>query len=653
MGHRVRRQSLTERLETIEGFPKTPSKSFATHQPKIVQVSHKKKAKIGKLPIRDKGIVLKSLENGELSPVPPFDKRPPEAAMDSKKEIANIPMQLELETPNPIIDADSLSYEDLDKEIERQLEASFQDLDQLKIDRKKIGDPHKLVDSISQVVWEQFLIQIAGTASSDFVKSNHDLKLSLKKADHYLNEDSFAEGKMPTHNFAKAGKYQERYDTVQKNFKRNEDGSIATHTDRTGIEKPTLSDDARKRFDKGRPTGSRERGTSEDHTIPVAEILRNKKASAFLDDEEKVGFANSEANLREMRQDWNSSKGDMTTPEWLDNPNKNGQKPREIFDMSEKEEQKLRDDDKAARGKWNETLEKGEKRANDEGRASRLDEAGRSAQYTIQAIAVSLMAKLVRNVFQEVIRWMMEKDHKSKDLIGRIKKAITNFVLDFKNNILLSVDVGVMTILTQLFGEIIPMIRKALIFVSIGGKSVWDVVKYLKDSENAEKDTSTKVLEIGEIVVTALTASGAIALGAGITCLLVKYAPPLATFQIPLLGSAAGLLGTLFGGLTAGICGAIVMNAIEGSLASRMLNENTLAQIDKTNEILGLQNMQFALCEAAVNEASTNAANNIRDDFTNARDELERIKKEKDEPVESDNEDNFNDLSKLIGDLEG
>lgn len=557
-----------------------------------------------------------------------------------------------LNTVNDVIDIEDISYDELDKEINHQIDANFQELDQLKIDRESIGDPKKITNAISQIVWEQFILQVAGTAGSDFVKENHDLNLSLKKADHYVNSEDFYDGKIPTHNFESANKYQERREKYFSNFQKDENGNVVTHRTRMGTDEATLAKGARKPYDKGRPTGSQEKNTSMDHTVSAGEMMRDKRAGAFLDEDEKIKFANSKANLNEMDRDWNASKGDLSMEDWLNTPNKNGQKPDEIFNMSDEDKKKLLEKDREARVEKEKVISEGEKRANEEGRASRIDELKRSAQFTTQAVVVALLAKLTKTVFEEVVKWLMGKEHEWKNLIEHIKKAIHDFIFDFKNNVLLGVDVAATTILTQLFGEIIPMIRKALVFVSIGGKSTLDVYKYLKNPKNSSKDSYTKMMEVGEIFVTGLTAASGVALGMGITYVLTKYVPPLAAFQIPLLGSAAGLMGIFFGGLTAGICGAIIMSIIEGKLSGKMLNDNAVAQINKTGDILRLQNMQFENYENSVNDAASSAASNITSDFKEARSKLEEIRKKKDEPIESDNEEKFNDLSNLIANLD-
>ncbi|MCR5647854.1 MAG: hypothetical protein K6F81_06185 [Acholeplasmatales bacterium] len=540
-----------------------------------------------------------------------------------------------------------LDYDELDRELQEQIGTQLKELERIELDRKEIGNGKKLIDSISQIVWEQFIIQIGGQAGQDFIKENHNLKLSLKKADHYLDPDKFVNGEMPSHNFGNTEKYQKRYDSYQKNFQRDSDGNIETHSTRMGTKEETVLKEARYIFDKDRPTGSKENHTAMDHTISAAEIMRDKEAGTFLDESDKVKFANSEHNLNEIDSSWNQSKSDLSTSDWLDNPNAKGQKPKEIFDISDADEEKLREKDAKARKEWDKRKNEGEQRAIDEGNASRRAEALRSAGVTTQAIAVALLAKLTRTVFQELVIWLGEKDRKVRTFFSHLKNAISDFVKDFKKNVLLSVDVGATVILTQIYGVIIPMIRKAFLFLKIGGKTIGQVRQYLRNPNNKGKETSTLVMDIGKIVTIGLTTSGGIALGAGITAALTVAAPPLAV-SIPVLGSPAGLFGIFFGGLTAGICGAIVLKKIDGALANRMLSENTAKRMVVQDGILALQDNQFDLYTTIVDDAASKSAYTVKQVIK----EIEKAKKTLNEERESQNESKFKNISSMLDDME-
>ena len=545
-----------------------------------------------------------------------------------------------------------IDFEIINDEIEEKIDEQLKGLEEVKVEAKEIGNPKKLVDSISQIVWEQFVLQIAGQAGEDFIKQNNNLNLSLKKADHFLDSESFGKGILPSHNSENISKYQQRYNTNYKNFVRDENGNIVTHKTRMGTEEATLTKNARHVFDKNRPSGSKINHTDMDHTVSTGRILRDPVASAYLDQSEKVKFANSEANLNEMPSDWNKSKSDYSTSDWLNTPNAKGQKPDEFFDMTETDKEELLRKSDIAEKTFDKEKEQGKLRAKTEGKESVKREALASASYTAQAIAVALMAKLTRTVFQELIRWLSEKDRKAKTFLEHLKKAIKDFLSDFKNNVLLSIDVGTTVLLTQIFGEIVPMIRKALLFVKIGGESIYKVAKYLRDPSNANKDTSVKVLEIGEIVTVSLTTAGAIGLGMAITGTLTYYVPALAAFQIPLLGSAAGLLGIFFGGLTAGICGAIVLHNIEGTLEGKLLSENISKQLVLQGNALALQDTQFMHEFGEVSNASAHAAETIHDDMTKAVEEMQKMRGSLDEERKTENDDKLDGISSLVDGIE-
>ena len=550
-----------------------------------------------------------------------------------------------------LIDLEELDYDELDKQLQEEIGTQMKELEALQIDRRNVGNPKKLAESISQIVWEQFILQIAGQAGKDFIKQNHDLNLSLNKADHILISDSFVKGEMPSHNFDNAKKYQQRYDSYQAKFKRDANGNVEMHSTRMGTEEATLVKGARDIFDENRPIGSKVNHTSMDHTVSAGEILRDSKAGAFLSEEEKIKFANSQANLNEMDTGWNASKGDMKMNDWLENENKNGQKPDEIFNMSEEDKQQLRAKDAEAREEWEKKKNEGEQRALDEGKTSIRAEVARSTGVTTQAIAVALLAKLTRTIFQELIRWLGEKDRKAKTFFEHLKKAILDFLKDFKNNVLLSIDVGITVILTQIWSEIVPIIRKALLFVKVGGQCVYDVAKYLKSPENANKETSIKVMEIGKIVTVSMTTTGAIGLGMTITSVLEYYVPALAV-QIPLLGSPASLLGIFFGGLTAGICGAIVLHSIDGALEGKMISENIANQLVVQNGVLSLQDQQFSMYEEQVEATTMRAANNIRFNVTEAVQIMEEARYSISEERKTENEEKFENIASLLDDFD-
>lgn len=491
-----------------------------------------------------------------------------------------------------------------------ELDSKIDDLSKsnskLKQDNNDIASSKMIADQISQVVWEQFIIQIGETAGQDFIKDNHDLNLNLRKADHCLSEEDFNRRNLPSHNFDNQNKYQERYDTFESNFA-------------SGTNHEKLNPNYRKAYDANRAMGSKT--MAKDHTIPLTEIVRDKKAGAFMDQSEKANFANdTEYNLKDLPADANESKGDRPMREWLEST-RDGLHPYERFNIDKDE--LLKRDDKA-RKEYAKRVNEAEQRAIDEGKKSIGKEALRSAKYSSEAIVVALLAKLTKQLFQEFYRWFKEKECKIESLINHIKKAILDFLTDFKSNIELTADVAITSIATQIFGAIVPLIRKAFAFFKIGGRSIKNIFDYLGDAKNQSKDYSTKCLEIGKIVIAGLTSASALALSAIITAGLMTI--PGFAISIPIIGSPASILGIFFSGFAAGVCGAIVLNTLNKRLGQLQIDKNNAEIIRNNNAVLKLQNDQYNIISCNVNQAKAEMVSNIENDFIQYDEEIKRIK---------------------------
>lgn len=303
---------------------------------------------------------------------------------------------------------ESFDFDELEKKLQSQLEEELADMQFLAEEKEKIGSPDNLGNVIMDVVWEQFLNQVAVTAGEDFIKENRGLHLDLRKEAHIQTTENFAEGKIATHNTEID--YQQRYDDWQSNFVKDENGNVVTHQTRSGKEEATLVKGARKPFDDERKkrglVGNAEKGTDMDETVSVAEIIRDPSANAHMTQEERIEFDLSEKNLNEMDSSWNRSKGDTPTNEWLDNPNSKGQKPQEIFDnMTDEDVEKLRQKDTEAREEFEKKKKEAEQKSIEAGKKSRKEEAFRIGGKALRAVLMQLLAELVREIIAKLVKW--------------------------------------------------------------------------------------------------------------------------------------------------------------------------------------------------------------------------------------------------------
>ena len=483
-------------------------------------------------------------------------------------------------------EAKEVSLDELEQSLETELEEQFEELTFLQEEREHINNPDHLGETILNVVWEQFMNQVATTAGEDFIKENRGLHLDLRKEAHIQTTENFAEGKIAKHNTEID--YQQRYDDWQSNFVKDENGNVVTHQTRAGKEEATLVKGARKAFDDGRPTGSAEKHTDMDHTVSAAEIIRDPAANAHMTKDEQIAFANSDANLNEMDSSLNRSKGDMSMTDWLDNPNSKGQKPNEIFDISAEDDAKLRQKDAEARNEYEKQKKEAEQKSIEAGKKSQKEEAFRIGGKALRTALMAILAALAKEIIGKLVLWLKSAEKSLNTLLEHIKMAIRSFVGKLKGLLISTSDSVITTIVTSIVGPVVGTVKKVFTLLKQGWQSLKEAVQYLQKPENRGKPLSYLLPQVGIIVVTGLSGIGAIVLGEFIEKGLVALLPGLGV-NIPILGSPANLIGMLMGAIVCGVIGAIAINLINKYVARQQKNANLDAQIDKKNEILQTQ----------------------------------------------------------------
>lgn len=509
----------------------------------------------------------------------------------------------------PLDDYSNLNLDELEANLDAELENSLVDLELLKEEREKIGNPDSLSETVMNVVWEQFVNQVGAVAGEEFIRENRGLTLDIRNSAHIQTTENFEKGKIASHN-SKID-YQDRYDKWQSKLAHDENGKVVTYIDRSGKPKARLAGShVRKPFDDGRPTGSVEKGTDMDHTISAAEIIRDPQANAHLSEREQVDFANSDANLNEMNSSHNRSKSDMAMSEWLDNPNKNGQKPDEIFDdLDENLKSSYREKDAEAREEYDRVKQEGEKRSVATGKQSQRQEAVRMGKKALQGIAMGLLAALVKEIFQKFAVWLKSKQKSMSTFINKVKEAISKFVRDLKQHLKVAAQSAVGTLATMIFGPIVRTLQKAWTFIKQGYKSLKDAIVYIKNPANKKKPFSIMMMEVGKIIIAGLTAAGAIVLGGTIEGGLSTV--PFFAFEIPMLGSLASIIGLFLGGLISGIIGAIVLNLIDKWIAKKQKDIKTGEIIHQKNKVLDIQTNAIKVSEIQLEKTKITTADGI------------------------------------------
>lgn len=492
--------------------------------------------------------------------------------------------------------ADSLDYENFDFDameevLNQEVGDLVADLELLNDEREKIDNPEELGKVVQNVIMEQVQNQLAATVGEEFIKENHGNTLDLRNSAHIQTAENFAEGKIATHNTEID--YQQRYDDWQSNFVKDENGNVVTHQTRSGKEEATLVKGARKPFDEGRPTGSVENHTDMDHTVSAAEIIRDPAANAHMTKEEQIAFANSDANLNEMDSSLNRSKGDKSMTEWLDNPNANGQKPDEIFDISAEDDAKMRQKDAEAREEYEKQKKEAEQKSIEAGKKSRKEEAFRIGGKALRAVLMQLLAELVREIIAKLVKWFKSGQRKLKTLLDALKEAIHKFVGELKAKVINAGKTSVMTIVSTIVGPVFSTLTKVWTMLKQSWQSLKGAIDYLRNPENKSKSLEIRLMEAGKIVIAGMSGIGAMVLSETIEKGLMTI--PIFTIQIPLLGSLANVLGMFFGAVISGLIGAIALNIINKLIAKKQKSDLRSQAIDKNNQILRKQEILIAL----------------------------------------------------------
>lgn len=546
---------------------------------------------------------------------------------------------------------DSFDLDELEDKLQSQLEEELDGLEFLADEKEKIGNPDHLGNVIMDVVWEQFTNQIAIVAGEDFIRENNGLKLDLRDEAHIQTTENFENGNIATHN-TKID-YQKRYDDWQSNFVKDENGNVVTHTTRSGKQVATLIKGARKQFDNGRPRGSVEKNTDMDHTISAGEIIRDAAANAHMTKEEQIAFANSDSNLNEIDSSLNRSKGDMSTPEWLDNPNAKGQKPKEIFNISDEDEKKLRQKNTEAREKYEERIEEGEQKSIAAGKQSKKEEAFRIGGKALRAVIMQLLADLIKEIITKLVKWFKYAKKDLDSLLDSLKEAIHTFISKMRTHLINAGNTVFTTVTTAIIGPIFGTIKKVFMLLKHGWKSLKDAINYIKSPENKGKPIGRLFLETGKIIIAGLTGAGALVLGEVIEKGLMAI--PIFAIEIPLIGSLANILGIFFGAVVAGIIGAIAINLIEKRIEKSQKVDVVEAQVKKSNEVLNLQHQVRIISEIKFENTKANAMNNIKENHVMATNIVNESLKNIDVNCEDDEfiQNTFDDIDNLFDELKG
>lgn len=541
--------------------------------------------------------------------------------------------------------------EDLEHSLEDRLEEKLGDLDFLVEERERINNPDHLGETVMNVVWEQFMNQVAATAGEDFIKENGGLTLDLRTEAHVQTADNFEHPNYATHNTFVD--YQSRGDEYRSNFytdpnnkpqskqkqpqRYNEDTKTWEHYDPVdGAWKKTLQKDYRKPYEEDRRKDVKNKfgskNLNKDHQVSDADIARDARTGAYMTTEEKVQMANSEDNLYDLDSAANQSKSDHDGEKWIKHKRTGGkgegQTNGEYFGIDEEE---YIEQDKKAKEKVKEKVDEKESENIALGKESQKQEFFRIGKQAVRTALMSMLAALVKEVIGKLVLWLKSSKRSLKTLVEHVKIAVISFVGKLKNLLISTADSVLTTIATAIIGPVVGVIKKTITILKQGWKSLKEAIQYLRAPENKGKPLSYLLPQVGIIVVTGLSGIGAIVLGEFIEKALMSI--PFLAVEIPLLGSPANLIGMLMGAIVCGVIGAIAINLINKYVAAQQEKDNLDAQINAKTEILGIQGKLVDAKEKNLDRTQRTIMIGIAERHSKVDDKFREIAKDVEDPT--------------------
>jgi len=458
-------------------------------------------------------------------------------------------------------------FDDLGSEYQSQEDADalrdmLDELDALKEDREKIGNPDSLGNVVEKMVWEQFQNQLGvetGTDAHTAIKKEKkdtedfitDIRKQQKEAEANISKHKPGSQRQVAVKLAKemeakeiqmggkgTGKYTKEEREQWRNPKRNELGEITSPTASSGHLGP-----------KGKRTSLE--GHHQKNVADHPELQANP---------DNVKFYNAEDHLKQHGGDFkNKTDGEMV--------DRDG---------------RLRKQHKINSVKT--TLSGG-----------------------VRAAVMSLLSQFLKDIIGGLVRWFKIKGKNIESLINSIKESVFTFVKNLKKHLKDALSTSVKTIVGAIVGPIVGTVTKIWTMLKQGWRSLKEAFFYLKNPDNKNEPWDIKVMKIGKIVIAGLSGVGAIVLGEVIEKALI----PIIGIPIPLLGNLASVVGLFSGGLVAGIIGAVALNWIDKLVANKQREENRSQTINKQIDVLKIQRQINVKEEVALNNTQISVARSI------------------------------------------
>lgn len=482
-------------------------------------------------------------------------------------------------------------FDELEEKLQSQLEEEFSNLEFLKEEKEKIGNPDALGKAILDEVWKQFGNQIGLDMTNETLNQKYDREHqdeTYKNVGKKVMQDpKYKEANKAMKEQQQSGNLKDEY--TGKNINKNDNANL-------------------------------------DHVIPRIELYENeRRKQAGINTED---LANKDENLKPTNESLNKSKGAKSVDEYISGreqrekglreQNERVNKKIDESNMSDVEKRKAKEkNNKRLQDKLDtddelmkKAYKKSSKSINKEIAEGVAEETAKKAgKDALKEMAVAALFSLLKEVMNGFVRFLKSQAKSFKSFWEEMKKAIKSFFEKITNILQTGASSVVGTIVTEIFGPIVSIFKKLASLIKQGVSSVMDAVRYLNDKENKNKPFSIKVAQVGKIITASLVAGGAIFLGELFEKLLQSI--PGMLIELPLLGTLAHVIGMFLASLVSGLVGAITINLIDMFIAKKQKSDAQAATIEKGNQIIAKQHQLKIVNEVLLDRDKEKARFNI------------------------------------------
>lgn len=482
-------------------------------------------------------------------------------------------------------------FDELEEKLQSQLEEEFSNLEFLKEEKEKIGNPDALGKAILDEVWKQFGNQIGLDMTNETLNQKYDREHqdeTYKNVGKKVMQDpKYKEANKAMKEQQQSGNLKDEY--TGKNINKNDNANL-------------------------------------DHVIPRIELYENeRRKQAGINTED---LANKDENLKPTNESLNKSKGAKSVDEYISGreqrekglreQNERVNKKIDESNMSDVEKRKAKEkNNKRLQDKLDtddelmkKAYKKSSKSINKEIAEGVAEETAKKAgKDALKEMAVAALISLLKEVMNGFVRFLKSQAKSFKSFWEEMKKAIKSFFEKITNVLQTGASSVVGTIVIEIFGPIVSTFKKLASLIKQGVSSVMDAVRYLNDKENKNKPFSIKVAQVGKIITASLVSGGAIFLGELFEKLLQSI--PEMLIELPLLGTLAHVIGMFLASLVSGLVGAITINLIDMFIAKKQKSDTQAATIEKGNQIIAKQHQLKIVNEVLLDRDKEKAWSNI------------------------------------------